>query len=103
MNWRWARIIPGPKIPPLPRPMHSTALAVRMRPQHYVPPAPQSQMAAQPNAESLLWDSIKESHRSADFKTYLQKFPNGLFAELARNRLAKMSFDGVWSVKHVCS
>jgi uncharacterized caspase-like protein len=66
-------------------------------------PAPQSQMAAQPNAESLLWDSIKESHRSADFNSYLQKFPNGLFAEVARNRLAKMAFDGVWSVKVVCS
>jgi hypothetical protein len=60
--------------------------------------------AAQPSvAESLLWDSIKESHRSLDFNTYLQKFPNGLFAELARSRLAKMAFDGIWSVRQVCS
>jgi hypothetical protein len=61
------------------------------------------QMAVQPPAESLFWDSIKESHRSADFNAYLQKFPNGLFAELARAHLARMAFDGVWSVKMVCT
>jgi uncharacterized caspase-like protein len=77
---------------------------------YFVPPqaalptsAPQLQMTAQPSAESLLWDSIKESHRSADFNAYLEKFPNGLFAQLARGRLSKMAFDGVWSVKVVCS
>ena len=59
--------------------------------------APQSQIA-----ENLLWDSIKESHRSADFNAYLKKFPNGLFAQVARNRLASIAFDGVWSVKKVC-
>jgi hypothetical protein len=59
--------------------------------------APQLQMA-----ETLLWDSTKESHRSADFNAYLQKFPNGLFAEVARNRLARITFDGVWSAKMVC-
>jgi hypothetical protein len=64
--------------------------------------ASQLQIAAQPNAESLLWDSIKESHRSADFNAYLQKFPNGVFAEVARSRLAMMAFDGVWSAKMVC-
>jgi hypothetical protein len=64
--------------------------------------APQLQMTLQPIAESAWWDSIKGSHRSADFNAYLEKFPNGLFAELARTRLARIAFDGVWSQKLVC-
>ena len=64
--------------------------------------APQLQMTLQPIAESAWWDSIKESHRSADFNAYLEKFPNGLFAEVARTRLARIAFDGVWSVKVAC-
>jgi hypothetical protein len=53
-------------------------------------------------AENLLWDSIKESHRSTDFNAYLEKFPNGIFPEVARNRLAIMSFGGPWLARMVC-
>ena len=36
------------------------------------------------------WDSVKMSRNPADFQAYLQKFPNGTFAELARTRLATL-------------
>jgi len=50
------------------------------------PSAPAAPSAA--NLEGLFWDSIKGSRNPADFKAYLAKFPSGVFAELARNRLA---------------
>jgi hypothetical protein len=34
-----------------------------------------------------LWDSVKGSSRPTDFQAYLQKFPNGAFAGVARSRL----------------
>jgi hypothetical protein len=40
--------------------------------------------------EIAFWDSIKNSTNAGDFRAYLQKYPNGAFAELARNRLAPL-------------
>jgi len=40
--------------------------------------------------DSMFWDSIKASHNPADFKAYLTRFPNGVFVELAQNRLATL-------------
>ena len=37
--------------------------------------------------ELAYWDSIKASTNPADFKAYLEQFPKGRFAGLARNRL----------------
>ncbi len=37
--------------------------------------------------ELAYWDSIKTSTNPADFKAYLEQFPKGRFAGLARNRL----------------
>src|SRR5207344_1097681 len=54
------------------------------------------QQAASPAASSTgptdafelaYWDSIKTSTNPADFKAYLEQFPKGRFAGLARNRL----------------
>ena len=58
---------------------------------YFLPPpattsAPAAQSAA--NVEIVFWDSIKGSHNPADFRAYLTKFPNGIFLELAQNRLA---------------
>lgn len=39
------------------------------------------------DAEMMFWQSIKESTNPADFGAYLQQFPSGVFAHLARNRL----------------
>lgn len=49
------------------------------------PPA----LAQQPSeaAETALWDSVKDSRDPAEIQAYLDKFPNGLFAPLARIRL----------------
>jgi formylglycine-generating enzyme required for sulfatase activity len=38
-------------------------------------------------AELIFWNSIKDSTNPDDFKVYLKKYPNGEFAELAKNRL----------------
>src|SRR5918911_1635315 len=38
-------------------------------------------------AEIAFWNSIKDSTDPEDFKAYLQEYPNGKFAALARNRL----------------
>ena len=37
--------------------------------------------------ESSLWDSIKSSRNAADFQKYLNRYPNGQYAEPARQRL----------------
>ncbi len=36
-----------------------------------------------PGAELAFWNKIKESGDNADFSTYLQNFPNGMFYDLA--------------------
>lgn len=41
--------------------------------------------------ELAFWNSIKDSTRKADFEAYLNRFPSGTFAELARNRLGAMN------------
>jgi hypothetical protein len=38
--------------------------------------------------ELSYWDSIKNSTNAEDFRSYLEKYPNGQFAALARNRLS---------------
>lgn len=38
--------------------------------------------------ELTYWDSIKNSKDIADFKAYLEKYPDGQFAALAKNRIA---------------
>ena len=37
--------------------------------------------------ELALWDSIKTSTNRADFEAYLEKYPNGTFSGVARNRI----------------
>lgn len=37
--------------------------------------------------DRALWDSVKESRNVNDLKAYLNKFPQGLFAEVAANRI----------------
>jgi formylglycine-generating enzyme required for sulfatase activity len=41
-------------------------------------------------AEVAFWKSIEDSKEPADFEDYLGKFPQGLYAGLARRRLAKL-------------
>ena len=42
-------------------------------------------------ADMLFWRSIQDSDDEAEYFAYLSRFPNGVFAELARNRLVTIS------------
>lgn len=55
------------------------------------PAAPTS--PAQPTTsgvEIMFWESIRASNDPADFRAYLEQYPQGRFAALARNRLAAL-------------
>lgn len=53
-----------------------------------VPATVQQVPAADPaSIELSFWNSIKDSRNPADFQAYLDKYPNGQFEALARNRL----------------
>jgi uncharacterized caspase-like protein len=45
---------------------------------------------AQADRELAFWNSISASRDPADFRAYLAQFPQGFFAELARNRMAQL-------------
>ncbi|MFN3743269.1 MAG: DUF4189 domain-containing protein [Hyphomicrobiaceae bacterium] len=45
-------------------------------------------------AETALWDSVKDSRDPAEVQTYLDRFPNGIFAPLARIRLRNLQGAG---------
>ena len=51
-----------------------------------------AQQPETPNADRELafWESVKDSHDPADFQAYLEQYPGGTFATLARNRLAAL-------------
>jgi adenylate cyclase len=40
--------------------------------------------------ELAFWESIKESEKTSDFAAYLERYPDGTFAVLARSRLADL-------------
>jgi uncharacterized caspase-like protein len=45
---------------------------------------------ARRSEENLLWQSAEHSDLPADYKAYLSAFPNGVFAQMAKNRIASM-------------
>jgi carboxyl-terminal processing protease len=49
--------------------------------------APATQGGQMLSAEMLMWESVKDSTRAADFEAYLKRFPNGVYSDLARVRL----------------
>jgi len=44
--------------------------------------------------EALFWESIKDSKDPEEFAAYLEQYPNGTFARLARGKMAKLSNAG---------
>ena len=61
--------------------------------------SPKSTVAAGPagtstetgqSEENLLWQSAEHSDLPGDYKAYLSAFPNGVFAQMAKNRIASM-------------
>jgi len=58
------------------------------------PPAPTptpTPVPPVPALEALFWQTISGSTNRADYEAYLQQFPQGVFAPLARNRLASLT------------
>ncbi|CAH0310595.1 caspase family protein [Roseomonas sp. CECT 9278] len=55
-----------------------------------VPAAPPPAAAAprDDRAEILFWESVRSGNTVADYRAYLERFPNGTFAPLARARIA---------------
>ncbi len=51
-------------------------------------PGPSTVLAQQ---ENLFWQSIMNSTNAADFEAYLRRFPDGVYADLARNRAAAVA------------
>jgi hypothetical protein len=61
-------------------------------------PAKPSTAAAAPDRQSredLLWESAQHSNLPGDYKAYLDAFPNGFFAAMAKNRIAALENPGV--------
>ena len=46
-----------------------------------------------PQAETVFWNSIKDSQNPREFEIYLKRYPEGEFAELAQERLAALEAD----------
>ena len=44
--------------------------------------------------EMTYWNAIKDSRNPSDLRAYVTKFPNGLFVELANNRIASLEAEG---------
>ncbi len=62
---------------------------------YFVPlPAEPTGAAVQPvadnRAEIVFWETVADSRDAADFEAYLRQFPSGVFADLARNRIAQI-------------
>jgi len=41
--------------------------------------------------DAVFWNAIEESRRPEDFRDYLRRFPDGLFAGLARDRIERLT------------
>jgi uncharacterized caspase-like protein len=56
------------------------------------PPATPAEILADPRQaqENLLWESAQHSNLGADYQAYLSAFPNGVFAQMAKNRIASI-------------
>ena len=52
--------------------------------------APAIQAAPQVNLEAMFWQSIEDSLDAGDYKAYLEQYPTGAFATLARFRAQKL-------------
>ncbi|MEX2616276.1 MAG: caspase family protein [Alphaproteobacteria bacterium] len=66
---------------------------VALRPAPEAAPAKEAPDAAAPvapNMELAFWQAIQGSDRTGDYEAYLQQFPDGAFAPLARTRLAAL-------------
>jgi class 3 adenylate cyclase len=77
----------------LPRPVRIFRVSLDELPNIPSPSAPKEEVAEEEASKTELafWQSIAESETSGDYKAYLDKYPDGVFAELARSRLANLA------------
>ena len=59
-----------------------------------VEPAATASGGDRQSQEDLLWESAQHSNLSADYQAYLDAFPNGVFTEMAKNRIANLQAAG---------
>ncbi len=55
------------------------------------PPAAPPGSADRQTTENLMWESAERSRLAADYRAYLDAFPTGVFAPMARNRIAALT------------
>jgi hypothetical protein len=55
------------------------------------PLAPSPSLSDKVSQENMFWDSAQKSNTAADYKAYLDAFPNGVYAPLAKNRIVALS------------
>ncbi len=53
--------------------------------------APAAPAPAPPDPETVFWQSIQNSTEAGDYRAYLQQFPTGVFAPLARTRIERLT------------
>jgi len=83
--------------PDLPMPEEVVVVEDEAEPSEEPTPALHSTEAAvaEPHSvEVVFWESIKESTRAADYEAYLEQYPEGSFATLARTRLEEFASAG---------
>jgi uncharacterized caspase-like protein len=57
--------------------------------------SPSAGLPDRQSREDLLWESAQHSNLRADYQAYLNAFPDGFFAQMARNRIAALENPGV--------
>ena len=77
-----------------PTAVTTAAPALAPRPTAGAAPAPSAPSSpivpSDAGVETMFWESIRQSTNPADFRAYLEQYPKGRFAALARNRLAAL-------------
>ena len=85
LSSRGAYLAALPEPEPAPEPAPPTAEA-----QASPAPATGESEALRALAEREFWVSVKDSAHAADIEAYLERYPNGIYETLARNRLARL-------------
>lgn len=57
-------------------------------------PGMENPAASPPSPELIFWQGIAASRHGADYEEYLRRYPDGVFASLARSRLASLAGTG---------
>ena len=63
------------------------------------PAAPVANGAEVGGSEKLFWETVKDSKDPAEYQAYLARYPNGLYSDVARTRLARLSNGTVTSTE----